>query len=141
MDGVVVQPMVSGGTEVMSGVTQDPLFGPLVAFGLGGVHVEVLADVCFRVAPLSDRDAAELVRGIKGFRLLEGYRGHPPADLAAIEEVLVRVSRLAEEVPEIGEIDLNPVFAFPPGGGCLVADARIHVRPANSLAGPPSSSG
>ena len=129
MDGVVVQPMVAGGVEVMAGVTQDPLFGPLVAFGLGGIHVEVLADVCFRVAPLSDRDAAEMVRGIRGFRLLEGYRGHPPADTAAIEEVLLRVSRLAEEVPEIREIDLNPIFAFPPGGGCQVADARIRVHP------------
>jgi acyl-CoA synthetase (NDP forming) len=129
MDGVVVQPMVSGGVEVMAGVTHDPLFGPLVAFGLGGVHVEVLADVSFRVAPLSDRDVSEMVRGLRGFRLLEGYRGHPPADRAAVEDVLLRVSRLAEEVPEIGEIDLNPIFAFPPGCGCRVADARIHVRP------------
>jgi acyl-CoA synthetase (NDP forming) len=130
MDGVVVQPMVGGGVEVMAGVTQDPLFGPLVAFGLGGIHVEVLADVGFRVAPLSDRDAAEMVRGVRGFRLLEGYRGHPAADLGALEELLLRVSRLAEEVPEVGEIDLNPVFAFPPGRGCLVADARVRVRAA-----------
>jgi acyl-CoA synthetase (NDP forming) len=129
MDGVIVQPMVSGGVEVMAGVTHDPLFGPLVAVGLGGVHVEVLADVCFRVAPLSDRDAAEMVRGLRGFRLLEGYRGHPPADVAAIEEVLLRISRLAEEIPEIGEIDLNPIFAFPPGAGCRIADARIRVQP------------
>jgi acyl-CoA synthetase (NDP forming)/GNAT superfamily N-acetyltransferase len=129
MDGVVVQPMVAGGVEVMAGVTQDPLFGPLVAFGLGGIHVEVLADVCFRVAPLTDRDGAEMVRGIRGARLLEGYRGHPAADLPAVEEVLLRVSRLAEEVPEIGEIDLNPIFAFPPGRGCRVADARVRVNP------------
>jgi acyl-CoA synthetase (NDP forming) len=130
MDGVLVQPMVRGGVEVMAGVTQDPLFGPLVAFGLGGIHVEVLADVGFRVAPLTDRDAAEMVRGIRGFRLLEGYRGHPAADVEAIEEVLLRLSRLAEEVPEIGEIDLNPIFALPPGGGCQIADARVRVRPA-----------
>jgi acyl-CoA synthetase (NDP forming) len=129
MDGVLVQPMIRRGVEVMAGVTQDPLFGSLVAFGLGGIHVEVLADVCFRVAPLSDRDAAQMVRGIRGIRLLEGYRGHPPADVAAIEEVLLRVSRLAEEVAEIGEIDLNPIFAFPPGEGCAIADARIRVRP------------
>jgi acyl-CoA synthetase (NDP forming) len=131
MEGVVVQPMVSGGTEVMVGVTQDARFGPLVAFGLGGIHVELLADMRFRVTPLSDRDAAEMVRGIKGFRLLEGYRGRPPADVAAIEEVILRVSRLAEEVAEIREIDLNPVFALPPGSGCLVADARIRVQPAH----------
>ncbi|VTT99278.1 -binding protein : Putative Acyl-CoA synthetase (NDP forming) OS=Candidatus Nitrospira defluvii GN=NIDE3866 PE=4 SV=1: Acetyltransf_1: CoA_binding_2: Succ_CoA_lig: ATP-grasp_5 [Gemmataceae bacterium] len=129
MDGVTVQPMLRGGVEVMAGVTHDPLFGPLVAFGLGGVHVEVLGDVAFRVAPLTDRDAAEMVRGIRGYRLLEGYRGHPPADVAALEEALLRLSRLAEEVPEIAEIDLNPVFAFPPGEGCRVADARVRVRP------------
>jgi len=129
MDGVVVQSMLRGGVEVMIGVTHDPLFGPLIAFGLGGIHVEILADVSFRVAPLTDVDAAEMVRGIKGFRLLEGYRGHPPADVAALRETLLRVSRLAEDVPEIGEIDLNPIFAFAPGQGCRVADARIRVRP------------
>ena len=128
MEGVIVQPMLSGGVEVMAGVTHDPLFGPLVAFGLGGVHVEVLADVGFRVTPLTDRDAAEMVRGIRGFRLLDGYRGHPPVDVPAIEELLLRLSRLAEEIPEIGEIDLNPIFAFAPGQGCRIADARIQVR-------------
>jgi acetyl coenzyme A synthetase (ADP forming)-like protein len=129
IDGVVVQSMIKGGIEVMIGVTQDPLFGPVVAFGLGGIHVEVLADVCVRVAPLSDGDADTMVRGIRGFRLLEGYRGHPPADVAALKDALLRISRLAEEVPEIAELDLNPLFAFPPGRGCLVADARIRVRP------------
>lgn len=129
MDGVVVQAMAGGGVEVMAGVTHDPLFGPLVAFGLGGIHVEVLADVVFRVAPLTDTDAAEMVRGIRGSRLLDGYRGHPPADRAALEELLLRLSRLAEDVPEIVEVDLNPVFAAAPGQGCRVADARIRVRP------------
>ncbi|MFO0796583.1 MAG: GNAT family N-acetyltransferase [Gemmataceae bacterium] len=129
MEGVLVQPMLPAGVEVMCGVTHDPLFGPVVAFGLGGVHVEVLADVGFRLAPLTDRDAAELVRGIRGFRLLEGYRGHPAADVAALEDLLLRLSRLAEEVPEIGEIDLNPVFALQPGHGCRIADARVRVRP------------
>jgi acetate---CoA ligase (ADP-forming) len=128
MEGVIVQPM-SEGVEVMAGVTQDPLFGPLVAFGLGGVHVEILADVCFRVTPLTDRDAAEMVRAIRGYRLLTGYRGHPPADTEAIQEVLLRLSRLVEELSEIGEVDLNPVFALAPGQGCLIADARIEVRP------------
>jgi acetyl coenzyme A synthetase (ADP forming)-like protein len=129
MDGVVVQPMLSGGVEVMVGVTQDPLFGPLVAFGLGGVHVEILADVRFRVTPLTDRDAADMVGGIRGYRLLQGYRGHPPADVEALQEVLLRVARLAEEIPEIGELDLNPVFALPPGQGCQVVDVRIQVHP------------
>jgi acyl-CoA synthetase (NDP forming) len=112
----------------MVGVTADPLFGPLIAFGLGGIHVEILGDVRFRITPLSDRDAAEMAREIRGFRLLEGYRGHPPADVAAIEEALLRVSRLVEEVPEIGELDLNPIFALPPGKGCSIADARIRVQ-------------
>jgi acetyl coenzyme A synthetase (ADP forming)-like protein len=128
MDGVLVQPMVSGGVEVMVGVTQDPLFGPLVAFGLGGILVEVLSDVCFRVAPLTDRDAAEMPRSIRGIQLLQGHRGKPPADLDAIEELLLRVSRLVEEVPEINEIDFNPVIALPPGEGCRIVDARIHVK-------------
>ena len=124
-----MQPMVRGAVEVMAGVTHDPLFGPLVAFGRGGTHVEVPADVCFRVAPLTDRDAAEVVRGIRGFRLLEGYRGHPRADVEALVEALLRVSRFAEDVPEIEEIERNP--ASPSlGEGCRIADARIRVRPA-----------
>jgi acetyl coenzyme A synthetase (ADP forming)-like protein len=128
MEGVVVQPMIADGVEVMVGVTQDPSFGPLIAFGLGGVHVEILADVCFRVTPLTDRDAAEMVRSIRGYRLLEGYRGHPPADIEAIQELLLRIARLVEEIPEIGEVDLNPVFALAPGQGCRIADARVEVR-------------
>jgi acetyl coenzyme A synthetase (ADP forming)-like protein len=132
MEGVLVQPMVSGGTEVLAGVTQDPLFGPLVAFGLGGVHVEILGDVCFRVTPLTDHDAGEMVRGIRGSRLFAGYRGNPPADVAALEDLLLRLSRLAEGVPEISELDLNPVFALPPGEGCRIVDARIRVRPVSA---------
>jgi acetyl coenzyme A synthetase (ADP forming)-like protein len=128
MEGVLVQPMFAGGVEVMAGVTQDPLFGPLVAFGLGGIHVEILGDVRFRVTPLTDRDAGEIVREIRGYRLLEGYRGHPPADVAALENLLLRVSRLVEEIPEIKELDLNPIFALPPGEGCRIVDARIRVE-------------
>ena len=128
-DGVLVQPMISGGVELMVGVTQDPSFGPLIAFGLGGIHVEILKDICFRVTPITDHDAREMVRSIHGYRLLEGYRGHPPADITAIEDLLLRVARLVEEVPEIGELDLNPVIALPPGQGCLIVDARIRVAP------------
>jgi acyl-CoA synthetase (NDP forming) len=130
MAGVLVQPMVPNGVEVMVGVTTDPLFGPLIAFGLGGVHVEILADVRFRVTPLTDRDASEMIREIRGFRLLEGYRGHQPADVAALEEVLLRVSLLVEEAPEITEVDLNPIFALLPGQGCQIVDARIRVESA-----------
>src|SRR4051812_33672231 len=126
-EGVVLQPMISGGVETMIGVTDDPLFGALVGFGLGGVHVEVLGDVQFRVAPLTDRDADELLHGIRGYKLLQGYRGHPPADLEALRELLLRIARLAEDVPEIAELDLNPVIALPPGNGCRIVDARIRV--------------
>ena len=128
IDGILIQSMISGGVETMIGIAEDPLFGPLVAFGLGGVHVEILGDVRFRVAPLTDRDADELLHGIRGRPLLEGYRGHPPADLDALRELLLRISRLAVDVPEIVELDLNPVLAMPPGHGCRIVDARIRVR-------------
>jgi len=129
MEGVLVQPMVPGGVEVMVGVTHDPVFGPLVAFGLGGVHVEILADICFRVTPLTDQDVDEMIHQIRGHRLLEGYRGHPPADIEAIKEILLRISLLVEDVPEILELDLNPIFAMEPGKGCRIVDARIQVEP------------
>ena len=142
-EGVVIQPMIAGGVETMIGITDDPLFGPLVAFGLGGIHVEVLRDVLFRIAPLTDRDADAVLRGVRGFKLLQGYRGHPPADLESLRELLLRVSRLAEEVPEIAELDLNPVIALPPGKGCRIVDARIRVSSRRSAAarasGPPAA--
>ncbi|NIP60388.1 MAG: GNAT family N-acetyltransferase, partial [Gemmatimonadetes bacterium] len=129
MEGVLVQPMLEGAAEVMAGMSQDPVFGPVLAFGLGGIHVEVLRDVAFRVAPLTDRDAREMVREIRGYRLLEGYRGHPPADVAALEEGLLRLSLLVDAVEEIRELDLNPIFALEPGEGYRIADVRIRVRP------------
>ncbi len=128
IDGVLIQSMIEGGVETMIGVSDDPSFGPLVAFGLGGIHVEVLKDVGFRVAPLTDRDAGELLHGIRGLPLLQGYRGHPPADIDALRELLLRVSQLAVDVPDIEELDLNPVIALPPGHGCRIVDARIKVR-------------
>jgi acyl-CoA synthetase (NDP forming) len=131
IEGVLIQSMIVGAIETMLGVTDDPTFGPLIAFGLGGIHIEVLGDVRFRVAPLTDRDVDELLHEIRGFPLLEGYRGHPPADLDALRELLLRVSRLAVEVPEIVELDLNPVMALPPGHGCRIVDARIKVRDKN----------
>ncbi|MBI4525668.1 MAG: GNAT family N-acetyltransferase [Deltaproteobacteria bacterium] len=136
MEGVLVQPMIQGEVEVMVGVAEDPLFGPLIAFGLGGIHVEILGDVRFRVTPLTERDAFEMIQEIRGYRLLEGYRGHSAADLLAIQDVLLRISRLVEEVPEISELDLNPIFALPPGEGCRIVDARIRVEPAGRLQTP-----
>ena len=88
----------------------------------------MLGDVRFRIAPLTDGDAAELLREIRGLRLLQGYRGRPPADLDALHDLLLRVSRLATEVPEIAELDLNPVIALAPGLGCRIVDARVKVR-------------
>ena len=135
MEGVLVQPMVTGGTEVLVGVTQDALFGPLIAFGLGGIHVEILNDVSIRVTPLTDRDPGEMVRAIRGYRLLEGYRGHEPGDVAAVEELLLRVAQIVEDLPEIREVDLNPVFVLSPGQGCRIVDARVYVEPVNGGGG------
>lgn len=127
MDGVLVQQMAPEGVELMVGITTDPLFGPLIAFGLGGIHVEILGDVRFRITPLTDKDAQSMIRGIRGYRLLTGYRGHAPADLSAIEDVLLRLSRMVEEIREISELDFNPLVALAPGQGCRVLDARIQV--------------
>jgi len=130
---VLVQAMVPEGVETMMGIVQDRTFGPVVAFGLGGVHVEILKDVRVRLAPLTDRDVDDLIHGIRGYRLLQGYRGHPAADCDALRDVLLRLSRLADEVPEILELDLNPVIALAPGQGCRVVDARIRVGAAARL--------
>ena len=127
VDGVLIQPMIPGGVETLIGVTADRLFGPLIGFGLGGIYVELMGDVRFRIAPLTDHDADELLRESRGFPLLQGYRGQPAADVEALRDLLLRVSRLADEVPEILELDLNPVIALPAGHGCRIVDARIKV--------------
>ena len=127
IDGVSVQRQAQAGTEVIVGVSKDPQFGPVLMFGLGGVLVEVLRDVAFRLVPLTPRDAREIVREIKGFPLLQGYRGAPPADLAALESVILKVSAFVDAHPEVDELDLNPVFAFP--DGAVAADARVIISP------------
>ena len=126
IEGVAVQRMAEPGVEVIVGMTTDPQFGPVLMFGLGGVLVEVLKDVAFRVVPLTPRDAREMVRDIQGFPLLEGHRGRPPADLAALESLLASVSSFVEQHPDIVELDLNPVFAYPKGA--VAVDARIVLR-------------
>ncbi len=128
-EGVLVQEMVPGATEVIVGMTEDPSFGPLIVFGLGGVFVELMGDVAFRIHPLTDLEAAEMVRGIRSARLLDGYRSFPPGDVGSVEEALLRVSALVEALPEVVEMDLNPVKVLPPGEGVRVVDARIRVRP------------
>ncbi len=112
--GVWVQKMVPAGTHLRVGMQSDPLFGPVLSFGLGGLYSEVLRDRVYRVTPLTDRDAAEMVRSVRGFPLLTGYRGHPKSDLAAVQDLLLRVSRLVEEVPDLASLELSPVRAFPP---------------------------
>jgi acetate---CoA ligase (ADP-forming) len=130
VQGIVIQPMIAGGVETIVGIAHDPLFGPLIAFGIGGVNVEVCGDVRFRVAPLTDRDADELLHEIRGLPLLTGHRGRPPADMDALRDVLLRISCLAENLREVVELDLNPVIALAPGQGCRVVDARIKVAAA-----------
>jgi len=125
---VLVQPMITGGTEVIAGVAQEPMFGPLVVFGLGGVSTDVLADRAARLAPLTDADADELIGSSRSAPLLRGFRGSPPADLEALHELLLRISRLADDLPELAELDLNPVIARP--DGTALVDARIRLAPA-----------
>jgi acetate---CoA ligase (ADP-forming) len=129
MEGVTVQEMVPEGVEVIVGLTQDPSFGPLIMFGLGGIQVELVKDVAFRIHPLTDVDARDMVRSIKGYPILNGWRGSPPADTEALEQLLLRVSAMVEDIPEVAEMDLNPVKVLPPGQGCCVVDARIILRP------------
>ena len=121
--GVSVQKMARPGVEVIMGMTKDPQFGPVLMFGLGGVFVEVLKDVAFRIVPLEPRDARQMIRDIQGFPVLEGFRGQEPTDLAALEGMLMRLSAFIEEHPEIQELDLNPIFAYK--DGALAVDARI----------------
>ncbi|HVV59219.1 MAG TPA: GNAT family N-acetyltransferase [Gaiellaceae bacterium] len=126
---VVVQKMVGGGIELLAGIVRDPVFGPLVAFGAGGVLAELIGDAGIRTAPLTDVDAAELVTTGKAGRLVAGYRGTPAADVAALVDLVERLSALAVELPEVAELDLNPVIAD--AAGCVAVDARIRVaRPA-----------
>ena len=129
IDGVSVQRQARPGTEVIVGMTKDPQFGPVLMFGLGGVLVEVLKDVAFRIVPLAPRDAREMVREIKGFPLLQGYRGSEPADLAALEDLVLKVSDFVERHPEIDELDLNPVFAY--RDGVVAVDARVILSPSD----------
>ena len=118
---------MASGIETMVSITQNPLFGPLVGFGTGGRSMEIPGDVRFRAAPLTDRDADDLLRETGGVALFEGYRGRPPGDIDSLKDVLLRISRLALDVPEVLDLDLNPVIVLPPGHGCRIADARIRV--------------
>ncbi|MGZ4441193.1 MAG: GNAT family N-acetyltransferase, partial [Gaiellaceae bacterium] len=130
---VLLQPMVKGGAELLAGVVQDPMFGPLVAFGPGGVFAELIGQAGFRLAPLTDVDARELVTSGKAGTLVAGFRGRPPSDERALVELVLRLARLAEDLPEVAELDLNPVVGLEQG--CVAVDARIRVSRATGQSG------
>jgi acetyl coenzyme A synthetase (ADP forming)-like protein len=127
MQGVTVQPMLEEGLEAIVGMTNDPQFGPLIMFGMGGIYAEVLKDRAIRLHPLTDLDARELVQSVKMSRLLEGYRGSPPSDTEAIYDLLLRLSEMITDIPQIAEVDFNPVKVLPQGQGYWIADARIML--------------
>lgn len=124
--GVSVQKMARPGTELIIGVSHDPQFGPMIMFGLGGVLVEILKDVSFRLIPLSRRDASEMVQEIKGYPILKGYRGHEEVNIPALEDFLLKVSSFIANNPQIRELDMNPVFGY--RDGLVAADARIILE-------------
>ena len=126
IEGISVQGMAKAGTEVIIGMTRDPSFGPVLMFGLGGIFVEVLKDVAFRIVPLEKNDASEMIGEIKGKKLLEGYRGEDPADIPFLENILLKLSQLVDKTAGIAEIDMNPVFAYKQGA--VVVDARIILE-------------
>jgi acetyl-CoA synthetase (ADP-forming) len=121
--GILVQEMAPKGTEIIIGTTTDPTFGPTIMFGLGGIFVEILKDVSFRVAPIDIQDAKEMIKEIKAYKILEGARGMPPSDQNTLAEILVKVSNMLMECPEIKELDMNPILAYP--DGARIVDARI----------------
>ena len=126
VEGVSVQPMARPATEVIIGMNKDQQFGPVLMFGLGGILVEVLKDVSFRIVPLAKRDAREMIREIKAYPVLEGYRGQEPADVETLENLLLKVSDFVEKHPDIKEMDLNPIFAY--RDGATAVDARIILE-------------
>lgn len=129
LDGVLLQRHISGGIEALVGITTDPTFGPLIACGTGGVMAELARDVAFRLRPVTDVDAAEMIRSLRLSRLLEGYRSAPPGDRDALAQLLMKVSALADAIPELVELDLNPVSVLPPGRGAIALDARMRLAP------------
>jgi acyl-CoA synthetase (NDP forming) len=129
VEGFEVQEMVEGGVEMLVGVVHDPLFGPVVACSAGGTTVELVRDVAVRVTPITDLDATEMVRSLRTFPMLEGFRGAPPADVRALEDVILRLGALVDAQPAIAEMDCNPVLVLP--RGAAIVDARIRVQAAS----------
>lgn len=127
LEGVLIQEMVEGKREMVCGIASDPQYGPMVMFGLGGVFVEMLKDVVFRLAPLTDVDAAEMVRSVKAFKLLQGARGTTPAQIDRVEETLLRISRLVSDFPAVKELDINPLMISEKSGEPIAVDGRIEI--------------
>ena len=126
IEGISLQKTARPGLELIIGMTRDPQFGPMLMSGLGGIFVEVLKDISFRIVPLSGEDAGEMIREIKSYRILEGYRGNPPVDVEYLEGLLLKLSRSIEQNPEIKEMDINPLIAY--SRGAVAVDARIILE-------------
>jgi len=125
IEGVLIEQSAPRGQEVIIGMKRDPGFGPLLMFGLGGIYVELFKDVSFRVAPIGEREALEMIQATRAGRLLTGFRGQAPADVAAVVDCLCRLSQLALDFPQISEIEVNPLQVFEAGRGVLALDARV----------------
>lgn len=136
--GFMIQEMVSGGVEMFVGITNDPLFGPLIACGAGGTLVEMIRDVSVRLTPLTEADAEEMVHSLKTYQLLEGYRDGPRYDVKALQDVVLRLGQMVEEIPEVAELDLNPLIVLQDGSGAVVVDARVRVMGSLAPATQPS---
>jgi acetyltransferase len=121
--------MLPKGKEIILGMSRDPRLGPLLMFGLGGIYTEALKDVSFRLAPLRENVALEMIMDIRAHKLLRGFRGEPPADVAAIADCLLRLSQLVTDHPRIKELDINPLMVYATGQGAMVADARLILTP------------
>jgi len=140
VEGVIVQKMMPG-VETILGINRDPQFGPILMFGLGGIYVEVFKDVTFRLAPIRELGAQRMVESIKAGQILRGVRGRPPADLDALLECIERLSQLAVDIPQIAELDINPLMVLPAGQGAAVVDARLRLLEETGVRGQESGVG
>ncbi|MBQ8887029.1 MAG: acetate--CoA ligase family protein, partial [Candidatus Gastranaerophilales bacterium] len=132
LEGVIIQEMVKGNREMVCGIATDPQYGPMMMFGLGGVFVEALKDVTFRIAPLTDIDAKEMIESVKAYKLLQGARGTKPAQMEQIQETLLRLSQLVTDFKFIDELDINPLLISEKTGEGIAVDGRIKVRMAEA---------
>lgn len=128
LEGVQLQPMLSGGKEVILGMIRDPTFGPMLMFGLGGIYIEILKDVRFAIAPVDEREAREMITGVKAYPLLSGIRGEKPSDIDSLADTILRVSILVCDFPEIEEFEINPIMVFEEGKGALAVDMRLILK-------------